>query len=256
MQPQRDVGVLGGIACGRLEIDLIERDLLGALADDLLVLQRAEAEVERGHGIHVVARRRGVQHVRLEHRVVLDAAQHDAVIQEDVGVVLQMMPNLRRGALEPRFEPREHGVAVQLVGCAGVAVRERNVRGLAGRDGQRDADELGAHVGQARRLGVERDERRGGDALAPALERCHRDDGLVAAGRPGERLRLRALKAPRRRSGGGHRCVAIAHAAQQPRELQPLEQGAEARRVLRPKCQLLGLERQLDIAADRRELLR
>ncbi len=112
---------------------------------------------------------------------MLDAAQRDAMVHEDVRVVLQMMPDLRCRALEPRPEALEHGFAVQLIGRAGVTMRERNVSGFAGRDGQRNADELGAHVGQARRLRVERDERRSRDACAPALERFHRHYGLVVS---------------------------------------------------------------------------
>ena len=139
---------------------------------------------------------------------MLDAAQRDAVVREDVRVVFQMVADLRRRALEPRLEPREHGLAVQLIGRAGIAMRERNVGGLAGRDRQRDADELGAHVGQARRLGVERDERRGGDALAPALELGRRDDGFVAARRARGGRGL--CGAARRRAGAGSDAAAAA----------------------------------------------
>ena len=78
--------------------------------------------------------------------------ERDAVVREDVRVVLQVMADLRRRALEPRLEPLEHGLAIQLLGRAGIAMRERNVGGLAGRDRERDAHQLGAHVGQARRL--------------------------------------------------------------------------------------------------------
>ena len=96
VQLQGHVGVLGGIARRRVEIDLIERDLLRALADDLLVLDRRDAEVERRDGVHVMPRCRRVQHIRLEHRVVLDAAQRDAMVREDVRVVLQVVADLGR----------------------------------------------------------------------------------------------------------------------------------------------------------------
>ena len=179
MQAQRDVGILGRVASGRVEIDLIERDLLRAFADDVLVLDGGDAKVQGGDGVHVVARGRRVQHVGLEHRVVLDSAELHAVVLEDVRVVLQVMAELRCRALEPGFQPREHALAVQLVRGTGVPVGERDVSGLAGSDRKRDADELGFHVDQAGRFGVERDQRRFRHALTPAFERGFGQDGLV-----------------------------------------------------------------------------
>ena len=78
-----------------LDRHLVERDLLRALAGDVLVLDRVDAEVELRAGVHVVARRGRVQHVGLEHRVVAHARELDAAALQHVRVVLEVMPDLR-----------------------------------------------------------------------------------------------------------------------------------------------------------------
>jgi hypothetical protein len=52
---QRDVGVLGGVGCGALDIDLVEGDLLGALAAQVFVGDGGEAEVAAAQLAEVVA---------------------------------------------------------------------------------------------------------------------------------------------------------------------------------------------------------
>ncbi len=171
---------------------------------------------------------------------MLDAAELDAVVREHVRVVLQVMADFRRRALEPRLEPREHALAVQLIRRAGVAVREREVGGLARRDRERDADELGFHVVEAGGLGVERDERRACEPLAPALERRFGEHGLVAAGRrcqaPVQALRA-GLRQRLRPVGGG---AVAAHAAQQAAEFESLEECREAVLVGRTQREVGG----------------
>ena len=159
VQLQRDVRVFGRVLGGPLDRHLVEGDLLRALAGDVLVLDRVDAEVELRAGIHVVARRGRVQHVGLEHRVVAHAGEFDAAALQHVCVVLQVMadlPALR--VLEQRLQPRERRRPVELVRRAGVVVRERQVGGLAGLDAERDADDLGFHVVEAGGLGVEGEE--------------------------------------------------------------------------------------------------
>ena len=109
VQAQRDVGVFGGVAAGGVEVDLRERDLLGALAGHVLVVDRLVAEMALGQRVHVVARRGRVQHVGFEHRVVSDAAHVDAVVRQHVDVVLAVLAELGpRRVFEHRLQRGEH----------------------------------------------------------------------------------------------------------------------------------------------------
>jgi hypothetical protein len=114
-------------------------------------------------------------------------------------------PTLRLALWSHRAQALEHGRRVELVGRAGIAVRERDVGGLAGCPSDRDADKLGAHVAWARGRGVERDELRGVDARDERIERIERRDRLVAKrGRRGW-MRFRGVAARRGRAGS-RRC--------------------------------------------------
>ena len=67
-----------------------------------------------GKVVHVVQPMR-LQHVRLQHGVVCDSGEHDAVVGEHVLVVLDVLPKLFRARiLEPRLEPRKDGIQRQL----------------------------------------------------------------------------------------------------------------------------------------------
>ena len=126
VQPQRDVGVFRGVLGRSLDAHLVEADLLGALAGDVLEMNGADAEVFRGHRVHVVARRRAVEHIGLEHGVVALAAQRDAVIGEHVHVEFHVRADLGVvRVLKQRTERGEHALALELVGRAGIAVRQR-----------------------------------------------------------------------------------------------------------------------------------
>ena len=69
MQLQRDVRILGGIFGGAIHVDLIEGDLLRALARDILEVNGLDAEIFLGGRVHVVARRDAVEHVGFEHGI-------------------------------------------------------------------------------------------------------------------------------------------------------------------------------------------
>ena len=101
MQPQRDVGVFRGIVRGAIHVDLIEGDLLRALARDIFVVNGLDSEILLGRRIHVVAGGHAVEHVGLQHGIVSLPAQRDAVVRKDVRIEFEMMPELRR-APHPR----------------------------------------------------------------------------------------------------------------------------------------------------------
>ena len=94
MQLQRDVGILGRIFRGALHVDLIEGDLLRALAGDVLEVNGLDAEISHGARVHVVARRDAVEHIGFEHGVEALAVERDAVVGEHVRIEFQMMAEL------------------------------------------------------------------------------------------------------------------------------------------------------------------
>ena len=80
----------------------------------------------------------------------------DVVVREHAHVVLEVVTDLGPvRILEERAERAEHPFLVELVRRPGVAVRERDVRPLAGGGREGDPDDPRVHVVEARRLGVE-----------------------------------------------------------------------------------------------------
>ena len=242
VQLQRDVGVLGRVRRGRVDVDLVERQLLRALAGDVFVMNRLAAEVKPGHRIHVVAGRDAVQHVGLEHRIERHALQPDAVSGKHVGVVLEVVADLfLLRIFEPRPELFEHLVTRQLLGCARVIVRDRDVRGLAGFHRQRHADDFGLHVVEARRLGVDRDEPGLADFLEPLVERLPVQHGFIVAGLSGFRFR---------------RCIRVAELAEQRAQFEMPVQLPEFVRVAVSCNEIIDRHVEIAVEPDRRELLR
>ncbi len=72
VQAQGHVRILGGIGAGLLQGDLVEGELLGALAGDVLEVDGLLLQVLPRQGIHVVAGGGAVQHIGLQHGVVGD----------------------------------------------------------------------------------------------------------------------------------------------------------------------------------------
>ncbi|MNQ84105.1 hypothetical protein D3C85_992250 [compost metagenome] len=143
MQAQGHIGVFGRVRAGLLKGDLVERQLLGAFAGDVLEADGGMSKVLERQAVHVMAGGRGVKHIGLEHGVEghapdLNATGRittDSAIGQDVDVVLGVLTHLDLGrVLQQRLEGAQHGVAVELLGHAHVGVRERNVSRLEGLD--------------------------------------------------------------------------------------------------------------------------
>ncbi len=129
MHAQRDIGILGGVFGGARDIDLGEGNARGTLAGDGVVADRGQTAVARREGAEVM-RLVGFQYIGLQQRVLDDAAQAQAVVGEDVAVVLEVLPQLavlRR--FEPGFQLRQGLGQRQLRRCAGIAVAQRQVGG-------------------------------------------------------------------------------------------------------------------------------
>ena len=132
MQLQGHVRVFGGVFAGAGDVDLIEGNLLRALSTDICVVNCFDAEVLFDRRIHVMPDHDAVEHIGLEHRVVLMAGERNPVIRENVAVELQVVAQFRpRRILEQRFQRGQHAAGVELRRHAGIVVRQRHVGGLS-----------------------------------------------------------------------------------------------------------------------------
>ena len=180
------IGILGGVAGSCLDGDLVEADLLRALAGHILVLDGVDAQVELRHRIHVVAGGHAVEHIGLQHRIVLHAGKLDAVVAQHMRVVLQVVAELAPlRILEPGLEVCQAAINRKLVWCARIAMRQRQIRGLAGFYTEGHADDACHGVIEAGGLGVEGGELGLFEHGQPATERFIGEDGFVLAWRSG-----------------------------------------------------------------------
>ena len=194
-EAEGDIGILGGVAHGLVDGDLVEGDGGFAGAEQLLDGDGHVREVAFGERVHPVVVDAGIERVGHQHRVV-DGGDAYAVLGEDLGVVFHVLADLEDGViLEDRFEGGQDGVGVKLplgaglgveevIGAAGAALgmAERDVAGLSGRDGEGDADEGRLHLVERGRFGVDGDMAGCGDPVDPDLQRLHRLDVLVGGG--------------------------------------------------------------------------
>src|SRR5207245_1518826 len=118
-----------------------------------------------------------VERIGEQHSVV-EGAELDAITAQHDAIVLEVLPDLEdRWVLQERLHQLQRlperdllQVAVAEIEAAAGAVPERHVAGSAGCGGEREADELGLHGVEARRLDVE-GETAGGTGLGePRLE--------------------------------------------------------------------------------------
>ena len=182
MDAQRDVGILGGVDGGALDIDLVEADLLGALAAQVFVGDGGQSEVTGAQLAEIVALV-GLDHVGLEHGVVGDTSQRDAVIGENMLVVLGVLQHffpVNRG--KPGFQSRQHFVARQLVGGAGSSMGERDIAGFADFYRERNADDACGKGVEAGRFRIERGQFGSFDSGQPGIELLPGQHGFVADG--------------------------------------------------------------------------
>ena len=172
-------------------------------------------QVAPGCGVHVVPCRSAVEHVGLEHRVVFHAPQFDVVVAQHVGVVLEVVAELRAsGVLEQRLQSAEDPAAIELVRRTGTGVRERHVSGATGLHTERDADDFRLHVVERSRLGIEGDQFRCLELPDPALEgRLVENQLVLATTGIGGRMRGRFHHAAVRRQSVAGLAAACALAA-------------------------------------------
>ena len=194
VQRQGHLRILGRVGRGLADPHLIEADLLGALAGDLLEMRGAPAQIFQGQRVHVVPGARGVEHVGLEHGVEGDTAQRDAVTGQHAGIVFQVLTDLGAGRVfEQRLERGEAGVAIELDRRPGIAVRQGQVSGAVGRHREGHPDHFGAHVIEARGLRIEGEQLGLFQSAQPALEAGLIEHRVVSLGRVAAALTLGGL---------------------------------------------------------------
>ena len=147
LEPQRDVGILGGVLLDPLDVHQIHRQLLGAFADQGFDLDRLVVEVFLRKGVHVVARF-GIEQVVQDHRIVLAAPDFESQLPQDHQVELDILADLGDPVV---FEKRPHDFGV----FRRILLLERNVPRFERLHGQRHADDAVVEDVESRRLGVE-----------------------------------------------------------------------------------------------------
>ena len=246
VQPERHVGVLGGVDRGLRDRHFAEVDLILALAGHVFVLEGFVAQVLERERVHVVARGGGVEHVGLEHGVEAEAGEPHAVIGEHVQIVFEVLPDLGRLlSLEQRLEFRQHFFALELCRRAGVIVRQRHVGAATHAVGKRHAHDLGLHGIEAGGFGVEGEGLGFLQARQPGIERVLVENGFIHPRRCARRRRGRRVGA-----------IHAAEVREPDLELQAREQLAQPRLVRRRARQVLRFDVERHVAADGGQLAR
>ena len=107
LQPERDVGVFGGVGADLGDRHFVHPLLVAAFADQLVDLDRRVIEIALGEVVEVVAAAAGVEQVAGDHRVERDAGKRHAGVAEHDHVVLQVLADLADGRV---FEHGPQGV--------------------------------------------------------------------------------------------------------------------------------------------------
>ncbi len=180
VQAQGDIGVLGSVGPRLFDGDLVEGQLLGTLAGDVLEADGAAAEVLERQAVHVVSGGGGVEHIGFEHGVEGHAAHLDTVMHQHVHVVFAVLADLGlRRILQQRLERAKHGIQLELLRHTHIGMAQRHIGRLARLDGERHADQLGALSIDAGGFGIEGEALGVLQALEPGIELGRIEDRCV-----------------------------------------------------------------------------
>ena len=215
-QPERHVGLLGRIRGRLVDRHAVEADGGLAGAGDRLEVDGRVPEVavgELGHGVAGKAVAAGVEHVGDEEGVV-DGRDVDAVALQHHPVGLDVVADLEDGAvLEHGLQPRDHLAGRELARREPAAEKivlaampERHIAGLARREGERHADEIGPVRIERIGLGVEGEDAGFARPGEDGVELLDRGDAAIRLGVERDLGDLgRALGGKRRRHHHGCR---------------------------------------------------
>ena len=157
-QTPGDIGILRRVFGGRLDLHLVETDLLGPLArhvgiGDVLMPQHLHCQ-----SVEAVLPLGRIQHIRRQHGIERDALKRHPLVGQHDQIVLDVMPEFFEfPILQNRFQGFNHLLLVQLLRHAQVTVRHRDVARLALRPRKRNAHHLGAGRMLAGRFQIERE---------------------------------------------------------------------------------------------------
>ena len=180
-QPQRRVGVLGGIFGRLVDLDAIERHPGLAGLGHLVEVDGAVIEVTLRQRIEAVIGAAGIDHIGHQQRVVV-GRDLDAAHGEDLKVEFQILADLEHAfVFEQRLDGVERGALGDLIGrdlaleqaaaaVAALPVRQRHVAGLVRSQRQREAAQRRLHRIEAGGLGVDGNKTLVAGALDPGLE--------------------------------------------------------------------------------------
>jgi hypothetical protein len=252
-QPIGDVGILGGVARRRLQIDLMEAALRLAGADHVLERDAAVREVRRRQFVHAVAVQPGVE-VEAHHDRIVVRRDRDAVQPEHDHVELEIVPDLEhRCVLTEDLEPGERRVAFdlrrRLAEQVAAAMAERDVARLVGAEREGDADQIGAGRIGAGRLGIDRHPALMLRLHDPAVERLDVDHGFIGV------VLARRIGLIGHGGGRGDGIVGdLAQFGEQGAEAVMFEEGAQRRVGDALEFEILERFGQRDVAAQRNQL--
>ena len=191
-QPERHVGLLGRIRGRLVDRHAVEADGGLAGAGDRLEVDGRVPEVavgELGHGVAGKAVTAGVEHVGDEEGVV-DGRDIDAVALQHHPVGLDVVADLEDGAvLEHGLQPRDHVAGRELARREPAAEKivlaampERHIAGLARRERERHADEIGPVRIERIGLGVEGEDAGFARPGEDGVELLERGDAAIRLG--------------------------------------------------------------------------
>ena len=188
-QPPGDIGILGGIGGGVGDRHPVKGDLGFARPDQVLDGDRHMAEIPVAQRVHPVPVQARVHRVGHQHRVV-DGRNLDPVARQNFHIVFGVLQDFQnRGILQHRLQHiqrRAHRhlpvlqriIAEQPV-LPALAMGQRDIGRLPRPGGQRKAHQLGRHLVQSGRLGVDRHFAARIDPVDPDLQRRRIADHLI-----------------------------------------------------------------------------
>ena len=160
-EPERNVGILGGIFGRGVERHLVEADLLRAHPAHRLIGDALMLEMSLRQFVEPVVGPPGIE-VEAHHQRIVIGRDVDAGLLEHHPVIFEVVPDLEhRRVLEQRLQPVKDELQRKLVRGLRIEVdadmAHRNVAGAVRRRRQTDPGELGDDAVDAVGLGIDRD---------------------------------------------------------------------------------------------------
>ncbi|CAM3254884.1 hypothetical protein SPAN111604_13365 [Sphingomonas antarctica] len=221
-QPQRHIGILGGVPRRIAQRHLVEAELPLPLAAHFGKRDRPVPQMPLGQFVHIVRERLpGIERETHHQRVVI-RRDVQPVPREHRDVVFEIMPDLEHrwiGKQRPQFRQRRRLVDLRRDFAQQIApaMRQRHVTRLARRDAQRKADQpRGARI-QPVGFGIDRHRAQFGRARDPVIEPVEIGDAFIRV-EVERRLRLGRVLGPGCRRATRH---AAAGLPAQPRQQCP-----------------------------------